>query len=141
MIEQLKQLKDQPEFFFFILINLFILTGRQSFHNTLVAPATYQHESATGAHVPPLILNPFPHLSPPHPSGLSKSTGFECPTSCIQLAWGYYELYWFIFSDFRVVFITISGYFWCLFHQILLRINNLKCSSTKVNVINNLEFI
>ena len=59
----------------------------------LVAPATYQHESATGAHLPPPILNTLPQPTPPHPSGVSKSTGFECPASFIELAWGYYELY------------------------------------------------
>ena len=33
----------------------------------------------------PTILNP-----PPHPSGLSQSTGFECPASCIELALAIY---------------------------------------------------
>ena len=32
------------------------------------------------------ILNPLPPLSLLYPSGLSKSTGFECPASCIKLA-------------------------------------------------------
>ena len=48
--------------------------------------AIYQHESATGAH---LSSHPEPpsHLpSQPHPSGLSQSTSFECPASCIKLA-------------------------------------------------------
>ena len=34
----------------------------------------------------PPILKPPPHLCPPHPSGLSQSTSFECPASCIELA-------------------------------------------------------
>ena len=29
---------------------------------------------------------PLPPSSPPHPSGLSQSTNFECPASCIELA-------------------------------------------------------
>ena len=29
---------------------------------------------------------PLPPLSPLHPSGLSQSTSFECPASCIELA-------------------------------------------------------
>ena len=33
-----------------------------------------------------LILNPHPPPSPPHPSGLSWSTCFGCPASCIELA-------------------------------------------------------
>ena len=32
------------------------------------------------------ILNPLPPPSPPHPSGLSQSTSFECPASCMELA-------------------------------------------------------
>ena len=35
--------------------------------------------------VPPSQI-PFPHPSPLYPSGLSQSTDFECPTSCIKLA-------------------------------------------------------
>ena len=34
----------------------------------------------------PLPSTLLPPLSPPHPSGLSQSTGFECPASCIELA-------------------------------------------------------
>ena len=33
----------------------------------------------------PPVLNPLLPASPPHPSGLSQSTGFECPASCIEL--------------------------------------------------------
>ena len=32
------------------------------------------------------ILKPLPSPSPPHPSGLSQSTNFECLASCIELA-------------------------------------------------------
>ena len=35
--------------------------------------------------VPPSWI-PFPLPSSPHPSGLSQSTSFECPASCIKLA-------------------------------------------------------
>ena len=56
--------------------------------------AIHQHESATGAHVSPApILNPTPPPSPPHPSGLSQSTVFECPVSCIKLALVIYFTY------------------------------------------------
>ena len=34
----------------------------------------------------PTILNPLPPPSPPHPSGLSQSTGFGLPASLIELA-------------------------------------------------------
>ena len=34
----------------------------------------------------PSILTPLPPPSPPYPSGLSQSTGFECPASSIELA-------------------------------------------------------
>ena len=47
--------------------------------------AIHWHESAMAAHMSP-ILNPLPLPSPPHPSGLSRSTDFECPASCIELA-------------------------------------------------------
>ena len=43
--------------------------------------AIYQHESATGIHVFP-ILNPPP--SPYHPSGLSQCTSPKHPVSCIE---------------------------------------------------------
>ena len=35
--------------------------------------------------VPP-SWSPLPPPSPPYPFGLSQSTGFECPASCIELA-------------------------------------------------------
>ena len=34
----------------------------------------------------PASWNSLPHPSPPHPSVLSQSTGFECSASCIELA-------------------------------------------------------
>ena len=48
--------------------------------------AIHQHESATGTQV----LNsspelPLPPAFPTYPSGLSQSTGFGCPASCIEL--------------------------------------------------------
>ena len=39
----------------------------------------------TSVHVFP-VRNAPPTPSPPHPSGSSQSTGFECPASCIKLA-------------------------------------------------------
>ena len=50
--------------------------------------AICQHESAVGPYV---ILNLPP--SQPYPSGLSQSTGFECPVTCIELALVIYFTY------------------------------------------------
>ena len=47
--------------------------------------AIHRHESATGAHVSPHSEPSIPPPSAPRPSGLSQSTSFECPTSCIKL--------------------------------------------------------
>ena len=47
-------------------------------YNIVAVFAIYQHESAW-VHMCPLTLNPPPI------SGLSWSTGFECPASCIKL--------------------------------------------------------
>ena len=41
----------------------------------------------------PTILNLLPPPSPPHPCGLSQSTSFECPASCIELALVIYFTY------------------------------------------------
>ena len=41
----------------------------------------------------PTILNLLPPPSPPHPSGLSQSTSFECYASCIELALVIYFTY------------------------------------------------
>ena len=41
----------------------------------------------------PPILNPPSPFSPPHPSGLSQSTSFGCPASCIKLALVIYFTY------------------------------------------------
>ena len=46
--------------------------------------AIHRHESAIVTHVSPILNFPLPF--PPHPSGLSQSTDFEDPASCIQLA-------------------------------------------------------
>ena len=72
-------------FFFFNLFsyfNLRIITLQycDGFHHT----STWISHACTC--VPPPILNPHPPPSPPHPSGLFQSTGFESPASCIQLA-------------------------------------------------------
>ena len=55
--------------------------------------AIHQHESPTGIPVfPPCwILLPLP--SPSCPPGLSQSTGFGCPASCIELALVIYFIY------------------------------------------------
>ena len=47
-----------------------------------------------------LILNPPPTFLPTHPSGLSQSTSFECPASCIELGLVFYftcfKVTWFL---------------------------------------------
>ena len=55
--------------------------------------AIYHHESATDIHVSPIILNLPPTFLPTLSSGLSQSTGFECPASCIELALVIYLTY------------------------------------------------
>ena len=52
----------------------------------------HQHELVTGIHAR-LILSPLPLPFPPYPSGLSPSTGFGCPASCIKLALVIYSLF------------------------------------------------
>ena len=47
--------------------------------------AIHQYELATAIHVSPQSWTLLPPLSPPC-SGLSQSTGFGCPASCIKLA-------------------------------------------------------
>ena len=70
------------------------LIGRWLLYNIVMLFAIHQHRSATGAHVSPhpdhpSVRPPFP----PHPSGLSRSTGFGCPASWIELSLGIYFTY------------------------------------------------
>ena len=58
----------------------------------MVTSAIHQLETAMGVHVshhPEL----WPTSSPPHPSGLSQSTSFECPVLCIKLSLVVYITY------------------------------------------------
>ena len=55
--------------------------------------AIHQHESATAIHMSSQSWNPLPPPSPPYPSGLSQSTGFGCPASCMELALFIYFTY------------------------------------------------
>ena len=55
--------------------------------------AIHQHELATSIHVPLLTWTPLPPPFPPWPPGLSQSTSFGCPASCIKLALATYFTY------------------------------------------------
>ena len=56
--------------------------------------AIHWHESAMGVpYMCPPPWTPLPPLSLSPPSGLSQSTGFECPVSCIQLGLVIYVTY------------------------------------------------
>ena len=55
-------------------------------YKIVVIFAIHWHESPMGVLVSPPILSPLPPPSPPHPSGLSQSTSFACPASCIKFA-------------------------------------------------------
>ena len=60
----------------------------------------------------PPILKPPPHLCPPHPSGLSQSTSFECPASCIKLALVIYlQFGLYISTNIMYVVLLVLG-FW-----------------------------
>ena len=54
--------------------------------------AIYQHGLAKYIHVSP-YPEPLHTSLPPHPSGLSQSTGFGCPTSSVKLALVIYFTY------------------------------------------------
>ena len=68
----------------FVLINYF--NWRILLYNIVMIFAIHQHEPATGIHVSSRPEPPHLPPSPLYPSGLSQSTGFGCPASCIELA-------------------------------------------------------
>ena len=66
--------------------------------NIVLVSAIYQHELATGIHMPPPSRTSFspptpPHPTPPHPSRSSQSTGFELPESHSKLPLAIYFKY------------------------------------------------
>ena len=70
-------LRSKHLFFFFNILFYFLTL------QYCIGFAIYQHESATGIHVFP-ILNLLPPPSPCHPSGLSQCTSPKHPVSCIE---------------------------------------------------------
>ena len=67
----------------FVLINYF--NWRILLYNIVMIFAIHQHEPATGIHVSSRPEPPHLPPSPLYPSGLSQSTGFGCPASCIEV--------------------------------------------------------
>ena len=52
----------------------------------------------------PAILKPLPTSLPLHPAGLSQSTSFECPSSCIKLSLVIYFTYGNAILSYRPTF-------------------------------------
>ena len=77
----------------FFQINFFNLIRGQLLYSIVMF---FSHTSTWISHgctCVPLSWTPLPPSSPHHPSGLSQSTGFECPASCIELALVIYFTY------------------------------------------------
>ena len=71
-----------------IYFNWWIITWQ--YHDDFCCTSTWTSHRYTC--VPP-SWNPLPYPSPPHPSGLSQSTSFGCPASCIKFALVIYFTY------------------------------------------------
>ena len=54
---------------------------------------TYIDMNQSRVYMCPTILKPLQPPSPPHPSGLSQSTSFGCPATCIEFALVFYFTY------------------------------------------------
>ena len=77
---------------FNFLINLFISIGGQLLYNIVVV-LPYIDMNQPQVYMCPPSQTPLPSPSPSHPSGLSQSTSFECPVSCIKLGLVIYFTY------------------------------------------------
>ena len=83
---------------FNFLINLFISIGGQLLYNIVVV-LPYIDMNQPQVYMCPPSQTPLPSPSPSHPSGLSQSTSFECPVSCIKLGLVIYFTYGNIHSS------------------------------------------